>query len=331
MVAKAGQFLSLDEAFANLMRSRDAGLWPTRDAGRLEPFYEPVLAPRFRLKRGSTIFTIGSCFARNIEEHLAPLGFDIPMAAFGVPESEWPVRPFARRAGILNKYTPPSMLQEVLQTLAISREPGAFDRLTDSLLYPLGGAMAIDLELGGYIPVTRQRAHERRRQVFEVFRRGFDADCVVITLGLIECWFDAARQRYLQETPNTPALRREAGRFGFRLLDHAETLATIRTLTRCLLETGNTAKRILMTVSPVPLTATFSGMDVVIANAYGKGVLRAVAQSIRDEFDRVDYFPSYEMVMMSSDPSVWEHDLMHVTDPFVRRVVETFVKTYVEA
>jgi GSCFA family len=101
-------------------------------------------------------------------------------------------------------------------------------------------------------------------------------------------------------------------------------------LTQCLLETGNTGKRILMTVSPVPLTATFSGMDVVIANAYGKSVLRAVAQAIRDEFDRVDYFPSYEMVTASSDMSVWEHDLMHVTDAFVRRIVKTFVTAYVE-
>jgi hypothetical protein len=108
MVAKIGQFLGVDDAFANVMRDRIACVWPTRDMGRLEPVYEPALAPRFRLKPGSRIFTIGSCFARNIEEHLAPLGFDIPMLSFGVPEAEWPIRPFARRAGILNKYTPPS-------------------------------------------------------------------------------------------------------------------------------------------------------------------------------------------------------------------------------
>lgn len=56
-----------------------------------------------------------------------------------------------------------------------------------------------------------------------------------------------------------------------------------------------------------------------------------MAQSIRDEFDQVDYFPSYEMVTMSGDRSVWEDDLMHVTDPFVRHIVETFVRAYVEA
>ena len=37
------------------------------------------------------------------------------------------------------------------------------------------------------------------------------------------------------------------------------------------------------------------------------------------------------MVTMSSDRSVWEHDPMHVTDLLVRRIVETFVRTYVEA
>jgi GSCFA family len=331
MVAKIGQFLGVDDAFANVTRDRQACVWPTRSTGRLEPVYEPALAPRFRLKPGSRIFTIGSCFARNIEEHLAPLGFDIPMLAFGVPETEWPIRPFARRAGILNKYTPPSMLQEVLHALAVMKDPGAIDRMTDSLLFTLESGLVIDLELGGYIPVTHARAHERRRQVFDVFRRAFDADCVVITLGLLECWFDTHRQRLLQETPSTPALRREAGRFRFKLLDHAEVLATMRALTRSLLETGNLAKRILMTVSPVPLTATFSGMDVVIANSYGKSVLRAVAQHLRDEFDQVDYFPSYEMVMMSKETTTWEHDLMHVTDQFVRRIVGTFVRHYIEA
>jgi hypothetical protein len=60
-------------------------------------------------------------------------------------------------------------------------------------------------------------------------------------------------------------------------------------------------------------------------------VLRAVAQHIRDEFDQVDYFPSYEMVMMSKETSTWEHDLMHVTDQFVRRIVGTFVRHYIEA
>ena len=331
MVAKIGQLLGVDEAFANLAQNRTTCRWPTRETGRLEPSYEPALAPRFRLRPRSKIFTIGSCFARNIEEHLAPLGFDLPMLAFGVPAQEWPIRPFARRAGILNKYTPPSMLQEVMHALAVMADPGGIDRLTDRLLYPLENDMVIDLELGGYIPVTLARARERRRQVFDAFRHAFDEDCVVITLGLIECWFDARRHRFLQEAPNTPALRRETGRFGFKMLDHSEVLATMRELTRRLLETGNPAKRILLTLSPVPLAATFSGMDVVIANSYGKSVLRAVAQLIRDEFDQVDYFPSYEMVMLSKEAATWEHDLMHVTDPFVRRIVDTFVRNYIEA
>jgi hypothetical protein len=69
----------------------------------------------------------------------------------------------------------------------------------------------------------------------------------------------------------------------------------------------------------------------VVANSYGKSVLREVAQLIRDEFDQVDYFPSYEMVVLSKEAATWEHDLMHVTDPFVRRIVDTFVRNYIEA
>jgi hypothetical protein len=45
----------------------------------------------------------------------------------------------------------------------------------------------------------------------------------------------------------------------------------------------------------------------------------------------VGYFSRYEKVPMSRDGRVFEHDLMHVADPFLRRIVETFVRTYVEA
>ncbi len=49
----------------------------------------PILTPSFQLRPRTKVFTIGSCFARNIEEHLHRLGFRIPMLDFRVPQEEW--------------------------------------------------------------------------------------------------------------------------------------------------------------------------------------------------------------------------------------------------
>jgi hypothetical protein len=54
--------------------------------------------------------------------------------------------------------------------------------------------------------------------------------------------------------------------------------------------------KFLVTVSPVPLTATASGQHVEVATTYSKSVLRAVCGLAYERFNNVDYFPSYEIM-----------------------------------
>jgi hypothetical protein len=54
--------------------------------------------------------------------------------------------------------------------------------------------------------------------------------------------------------------------------------------------------RFLLTVSPVPLTATAGGQHVITATTQSKSVLRAVAGEMAATHDFVDYFPSYEII-----------------------------------
>ena len=58
----------------------------------------------------------------------------------------------------------------------------------------------------------------------------------------------------------------------------------------------NPGLRLILTVSPVPLTATASGAHVLAATTYSKSVLRAVAGDLAAQDDEVDYFPSYELI-----------------------------------
>ena len=59
------------------------------------------------------------------------------------------------------------------------------------------------------------------------------------------------------------------------------------------------------------------------------GTLRAAAQELRDKYDYVDYFPSYEMVMNSPRELAWGDDQLHVRAPMVEHVVGHFMKSYV--
>ena len=183
---------------AEVMASRNRyATWGGAKA-RLRPEVWPEIRPSFQIASRSKIFTIGSCFARNIEEHLQRMGCEIPTLAFEAP----PAETAGRRNSILNKYTPLAILQEVQWTSAIFRRDG-LPRAEDSenFCYHIGDDLVIDNNLDGFVPVTRRRFLERRQQIYNVFKAVFSAQCVVITAGTVESWYDAERDLYIQQVP----------------------------------------------------------------------------------------------------------------------------------
>src|SRR6185369_4771378 len=95
-----------------------------------------------------------------------------------------------------------------------------------------------------------------------------------------------------------------------------------------LLRTHNPDIRILLTVSPVPLTATASGRHVLLATTHSKAVLRAVAGEIADGYNLVDYFPSYEMITGSPFRSnFFEENLRSITPSGVSFVMDSFFES----
>ena len=59
---------------------------------------------------------------------------------------------------------------------------------------------------------------------------------------------------------------------------------------------GRKPFKCLLTVSPVPLTATASGSHVLPSTIYSKSTLRSVAGQQSTNQANIDYFPSYEIV-----------------------------------
>lgn len=319
--------IELEEAVERSARNR-ASRWPERGAqNRLEPECWPEIEPGFALRPGSRVFTIGSCFARNVELHLAALGFDVPTRRFLDENAA------ANKAGgdeILNKYTPPSIYQELAWTRRIMERDGIVrDDDVEPFLLELDGGNVVDLQhhLTNQFGVPRARAVEQRRALYGLFENAFLSETVIITLGLIECWLDRASGQYVEFGPYMRS--RNAGkRFAFKRLDFTEALDFTRRSLELLLADG--PRNVLITTSPVPLARTFTADDVVVANAYSKSVLRAVAGQVAEEYASVDYFPSYESVMLTKQSHVWSNDLRHVEGEFVGRIVGRLCARYVE-
>lgn len=83
--------------------------------------------------------------------------------------------------------------------------------------------------------------------------------------------------------------------------------------------------KLIVTVSPVPLHATFRAHEhhVVAANAHSKATLRVVAEEFCKRNEGVFYFPSYESVMYCTE-NAWEADQRHVSRKAVDKVMQLF-------
>ena len=301
--------------------------WPGRGKGtnRLEPECWPLLKPRFQFEPGCSVFTIGSCFARNIEAHLARAGFDVPVVSF-LEQHRAELGKTGRE--ILNKYTPPSIYQELAWTKSILDRD---DRVTaediEPFLLELPDGNVLDIMRRSYPRAGKDRkaALAERQSFYELFRNAFTCDIVVMTLGYVECWYDRKFEQYIEFNPRLAELNSD-NRFCFKRMDYPEAYKYIHDVVTLL--NGDRTKPILLTTSPVPISRTFTGDDVIVANTYSKSVLRAVAGKITDQFPTVDYFPAYESIMLTKQPYVWEDDLVHIESAFVARVMARVIETY---
>lgn len=273
--------------------------------------------PSMKPKNGSfgkdlRVFTIGSCFARNIEEHLGALGLDVPTSSFSVPENEWKHRP----NGLLNEYTPGTMSQRIIRAIQ------GVEAAAETVI-PDGTSGFVDLLLPGGAPVSYQRAFERRAEIGRIYARLIESDVVIITLGYVEAWYDAQTATYINRMPPHAAIRAEPDRYRFRRLNVKESLDLLDPAIRSLTDRGI---RVVLTVSPVPIAVTFTADDCTIANEYSKATLRIVAEELRSN-PLVDYFPSYEIVR-SMGLAVLHEDQVHVKSAAVGRVVAYMLETF---
>lgn len=290
-----------------------------------KPFFIPAVYPEFKILRTDSLYAIGSCFARGIENALKGRGFRVESAAADFDRFPTVADKKVTALGFTNKYSTYSILNELRWAL----EPGA--KFPEDSLVDLDQNHCVDPHINPTLQVVdRTETLERRKIIHEVTSRIRQCRVVFITLGLVEVWYDRDAEVYLNTTPTSAMRTLHPNRYEFQVSNWLGNMENLERIHELLLAHGHPEVRIIVTTSPVPLQATFSGQDVVVANSYSKSTLRAAAQDFAAAHNNVQYFPSYEIVINSQREKSWENDLRHVRGEMTQHIMSLFMEKFVE-
>lgn len=271
-----------DRFWRSAVASRDAleiaGLWK----------------PKVRIKRRTRIVTAGSCFAQHFSKALAArryrwLDFE-PGPAGLTPEQrkDYHYGTFSFRTG--NIYTPRMLRQWLSWALGGATPPEDVWERDGRFHDPFRPGV----EPGGFASPDELFA-SRRETLAAIAAAVRGAQVFVFTMGLTEAWADRATGVEYAVCPGTVAGRFDPEAHQFVNHGFAALMADMRAALRLMFR-ANRRLSVLLTVSPVPLTATASGQHVLTATSHSKSLLRAVAGELAQAQARVDYFPSYEII-----------------------------------
>ena len=271
---------------------------------------ELIAGLNFRgLNRSDRVFSAGSCFASNIVPYLERSGITYirterrPRALTVFPDGLG-YESFSARFG--NIYTSRQFLQLLL------RCTGQWAPEEDRWRTPAG---LVDPFRPGlkYLPASDEEFDAIAKSHLAATRAAIEAATVVIfTLGLTEAWH-ANDGAVFPVCPGTVAGEFDARRHQFTNLSVRDVETD---LSQCRAEISkiNPMARFLVTVSPVPLTATATGKHVAVASLESKSVLRAAVAEAQRKDHEIEYFPAYELLMGWQTPAgCWDQDMRTVT------------------
>lgn len=283
-----------------------------------------IYKPAFQITPDDRIATAGSCFAQNISRYLrrSSLSFhEVEPTPRGMPQQvaeRFGYGLYSARYG--NIYTARQLRQliedaenaEVRQSAIWQRGDGQWVDAMRPSVEPEG--------LSSVEEVAMHRFDHLRhvRQMLETM------DVFVFTLGLTESWFDIKSTRVFPSAPGVIAGEFDPERHAFVNHSFSDVMADLRdAIAR--MRGYKPDLRIILTVSPVPLTATASGDHVLSATTYSKSVLRAVAGDLAAQDPLIDYFPSFEIVAgLPFGSENYADNLRTVSPEAVARVMEVF-------
>lgn len=261
------------------------------------------------------IATAGSCFAQHVSAALERNGYNFYVAE---PATDPPA--FSALYG--NIYTARQLLQ------LYDRAYGRFEPEDRAWVRPDGrfvDPFRPTIEPAGHSSV--EDVETSRADHFNAVRTMFETmDVLIFTLGLTEAWRAKSDGAIFPVAPGVAAGKMDEKRYEFCNFTSADVTADLmQFLVR--LERVNPEARVLLTVSPVPLVATFESRHVLVSTTYSKAALRVAADELERWSPRVHYFPAYEIITGAHTRGrYYGPDLRSVTAEGVAHVMRTFFR-----
>jgi hypothetical protein len=155
-----------------------------------------------------------------------------------------------------------------------------------------------------------------------------DLDVFVFTLGLTEAWRAKSDGAVFPLAPGVAGGVFNPDIYEFVNFGVAETVQDLKGFVARLARV-NPRARVILTVSPVPLIATYEARHVLVSTTYSKSVLRVAAEEVARSSTNVTYFPSYEIVTGNYNRGrYFESDLRSVTRAGVEHVMRMFFRHF---
>ena len=175
----------------------------------------------------------------------------------------------------------------------------------------------------------QQRGHTRE-SVREALSQ---AQFVVYTLGVAPAFFHRETGRFRPHEPQDFKQFEFLRDYVYRTTTVEENVANLRAI-RGLLRKAQPEAKLVLTVSPVPFTATFEMDSAIVADCISKSTLRAAAHEFLKEpaADAIDW-PSFEIVRWLSGHigrvfGADDGNNHHVSDALVTMIVELFIERF---
>ena len=297
------------------------GFWKTGlDALALDE----VWMPKWPLAPEHKVATFGSCFARYLGPALRQRSFSwletepAPVGLSQQSADRFSYGLFSCRTGAIT--TPRLLNQWINWSLGSEQPPEEYWVAAERVIDPFRPT----IEPGGFESLDEMLAS--RKQTLVSMKQAIEqADVFLFTLGMTEGWINSQAGFAYPACPGTIAGRFDADQHEFVNLNSEQvSQAMVEALSTLWAVRPNL--KVLLTVSPVPLTATASGDHVLPATSRSKSILRSVADELA-RFPDVDYFPSYELVMAPTPlfgQPMFEENQRSVSAWAVQRVMDVF-------
>jgi hypothetical protein len=172
-------------------------------------------------------------------------------------------------------------------------------------------------------------AKKKIKEKLDFFKKSIlNADVIIITLGLTETWVDKNKKKAWHSFHGDALKKTSVENLAeFKNLNYEEVLNYIQKIINLI----SIKKKIIFTISPIPLNFTFTNKDIIIANKYSKSLLRTAVESFIDD-KNIFYFPSFEIVQDCVGwPESYQSDKRHIKpEVFKNFIIPKFIESFTD-